>query len=311
MTGAAPVTTTWPGPGDLPTGLSPGGRFDEWSGAWPSYLVADVDGTLVGPSGAPSPSVLAAAAAAVAGGLRLGVATGRMRQGAERIAAAIGSAGPDVFHNGAEVRLDGEQVHATPLSAGQVRALLACPVPDNAYLELYTEDGFFVSSMDGRAGPHWELLGSDPIGRTDDIALPDADADASPVLKGTFAVFGDDVAAVEAIAASVELQHGIGESPITPDIRYVNVTSAATDKGVALRAAAGAIAVDLTDVGAVGDAHNDLPLLAVAGLAVAMGQASPDVRAAAHLVCPSVDDDGVAVLLSALTGTARRRDDTT
>lgn len=285
---------------DLPPGLVPGGRFGEWAGAAPRYLVADVDGTLVGPSGDPSDAVIDAAGRARAAGLRLGVATGRMRQGAERIATAIGSAGPDVFHNGAQVRLDGREVHATPLSTGQVRGLLAATLPDDAYLELYTDDGFYVTSHDGRAGPHWELLGSDPLGTTDEIELPDDDDAPSPVLKGTFAVFGTDLGPVEAIASAVGVKHGVGESPITPQIRYVNVTSTAVDKGVALTAAADAIGVALADVAAIGDAHNDLPLLAVAGTAVAMGQADVSVREAAHLVCPGVEDDGVALLLDVL-----------
>jgi hydroxymethylpyrimidine pyrophosphatase-like HAD family hydrolase len=50
---------------------------------------------------------------------------------------------------------------------------------------------------------------------------------------------------------------------------------------------------------AVGDAANDLPLLAVAGTAIAMGQAAPEIIAASHLVAPGVDAYGAAVALDA------------
>ena len=50
---------------------------------------------------------------------------------------------------------------------------------------------------------------------------------------------------------------------------------------------------------AVGDAANDESMLRLAGTAVAMGQATEALRALAHLVAPSVTEDGVATTLHA------------
>jgi hydroxymethylpyrimidine pyrophosphatase-like HAD family hydrolase len=50
----------------------------------------------------------------------------------------------------------------------------------------------------------------------------------------------------------------------------------------------------------VGDSGNDISMFAVAGTAVAMGQASAEIRAAAHLVTEPFDDDGSALALQAL-----------
>jgi hydroxymethylpyrimidine pyrophosphatase-like HAD family hydrolase len=51
---------------------------------------------------------------------------------------------------------------------------------------------------------------------------------------------------------------------------------------------------------AVGDGRNDLEMFAWAGLACAMGQAPPEVRAAAGQVLGDVDDDGLVPLLDSL-----------
>jgi hydroxymethylpyrimidine pyrophosphatase-like HAD family hydrolase len=51
---------------------------------------------------------------------------------------------------------------------------------------------------------------------------------------------------------------------------------------------------------AIGDEVNDLSMLAVAGSAIAMGQAAASIQEAAHLVVPEVDAHGVAVALDAL-----------
>jgi len=54
------------------------------------------------------------------------------------------------------------------------------------------------------------------------------------------------------------------------------------------------------EVIAIGDSGNDVEMLRWAGVGVAMGNASPDALAAADLVAPSVDDDGVAHILGKL-----------
>jgi len=51
---------------------------------------------------------------------------------------------------------------------------------------------------------------------------------------------------------------------------------------------------------AIGDQDNDLTMFEVAGLAVAMANAPPAVRAAADVIAPSNDEGGVAWALREL-----------
>ncbi|HAE58766.1 MAG TPA: hypothetical protein DCG54_04460 [Anaerolineae bacterium] len=50
----------------------------------------------------------------------------------------------------------------------------------------------------------------------------------------------------------------------------------------------------LDEIAAIGDQMIDIPMLKLAGLLAAMGNARAEVRAAADLVAPSNDEDGVA-----------------
>jgi hydroxymethylpyrimidine pyrophosphatase-like HAD family hydrolase len=47
----------------------------------------------------------------------------------------------------------------------------------------------------------------------------------------------------------------------------------------------------------VGDSYNDFPLLMACGLKIAMGNAVEELKSIADFIAPSVDDDGVAVVI--------------
>lgn len=280
----------------LPDGFRPGGRFSRWDPAPPQYVVADVDGTLVGTSGVPTDEVVAAARAAFDAGVRVGFATGRMRLAVADLWDRLRLPGPHVLHNGAEVRADQRTIAAWPLPAEGVEAVLELADTLDLYVELYVEDGFLVSRWDERARPHWDLLGHDPLG-----VVTDPDEVDEPVLKATFGLFEpEQVSRLVDALRGAGLAAGPAGSPVTPHITYVNATDRRVDKGAAVAAAAGHLDVPLASVVAIGDAANDAPMLAVAGTAIAMGQADDDLHDAAHLVAPSVDDDGVAAVLRAV-----------
>lgn len=81
---------------------------------------------------------------------------------------------------------------------------------------------------------------------------------------------------------------------------YLEATSSQANKGAALRLLAGRLNIPLERVLVIGDSPNDISMFKVAGMAVAMGNATPDVKSAAHLIAPSNDEDGVAWVLRKL-----------
>jgi Cof subfamily protein (haloacid dehalogenase superfamily) len=284
---------------DLPVGLAPGGRLAAWRGTAPGYVVCDVDGTLVGPHLHASDEVVAAVAEVQAAGMRVGVATGRMRLATDTLVAQLGARGPHVLSNGAEVRDADSTIAAWTLTPPQVDALLdLARGRDDLLVEIYTETAYHVSRMDTRAEPHWQMLEHRPAG----VIARAAELGGAAVLKATVTAFEPGAAAMaeEAIVAA-GLAPGPAGSPRTPQLSYVNATHPDTDKGRALARAAEALGLPLAATVAVGDAANDLSMLAVAGTAVAMGQADDVVKDAAHVVVPDVDADGVAVALRAVT----------
>jgi Cof subfamily protein (haloacid dehalogenase superfamily) len=75
---------------------------------------------------------------------------------------------------------------------------------------------------------------------------------------------------------------------------YLEILPVGVNKAKAVAALAQFLGVDLSEVAAIGDGLNDLEMLSEAGFAIAMGNASDRVKAAADLIVGSNDDAGVA-----------------
>ncbi|GAB79250.1 hypothetical protein SAMN05421595_2558 [Austwickia chelonae] len=81
---------------------------------------------------------------------------------------------------------------------------------------------------------------------------------------------------------------------------YIEITAHGATKGSALRRWCSYADIPMGGVIAFGDHDNDIPMLEAAGLAVAMGNATPAVKAVADVITHGHDDEGIAAVLSEL-----------
>ncbi len=66
------------------------------------------------------------------------------------------------------------------------------------------------------------------------------------------------------------------------------------DKGSGIRRVAEALGVPLADTVGFGDSMNDLEMIQTVGTGVCMANGSPQLKKLSDLVCPSVEEDGLA-----------------
>ena len=74
----------------------------------------------------------------------------------------------------------------------------------------------------------------------------------------------------------------------------VEVMPSGVDKGVGVRALADSLGIPMEQVMALGDEGNDIPMLRAAGYGVAMGNGSPEAKAAARFITDTNDCCGFA-----------------
>ena len=83
---------------------------------------------------------------------------------------------------------------------------------------------------------------------------------------------------------------------------FIEIVPERVDKGDSLRRLAESLGLGREDVVSCGDGYNDIPMLTYAGVGVAMGNAQPEVKAAADYVAGSNDEDGLVQVLERFFG---------
>ena len=78
---------------------------------------------------------------------------------------------------------------------------------------------------------------------------------------------------------------------------FIEVNANGIDKGVALKRFCELKGVAIEDTMVFGDAENDISMLKAGGLSVVMENGSEETKAVADVICPSNEDDGVALTL--------------
>lgn len=91
------------------------------------------------------------------------------------------------------------------------------------------------------------------------------------------------------------------------NVTVLDAISTNASKGDSLSALAGQLSIERHEVMAIGDNHNDLPMLQYAGLGVVMGNAEPDMKQPGFVETASNEESGVAKaiekhILQPLTG---------
>jgi Cof subfamily protein (haloacid dehalogenase superfamily) len=260
-------------------------------------VATDLDGTLFGPGEVVTARTRAAIAATVSAGIPLVVATGRSEWTAEPLLQGVEGLDLVVCSNG-----------ASRYSLAEGRSLVEHPIApevvDEVLLGLEAALPGCVFGWETSTGLHYEEAFI--VHRPSRAEL----RPASPPLQPGWR----EAPIRKLLVAHPELiAHDLleGLTPHLPDrcigscsgARFVEVTGEGVDKAFGVRAVCAELGVDWSEVLAFGDNENDVALLRWAGRSVAMGNARPEVVAAADEVTAGHDADGVAVVLEGLLAT--------
>ncbi len=258
-------------------------------------VASDMDGTVVGHDGKMSERTIRAFRACVEAGVDVVFVTGRPPRWLQPLREQLGHTGTVICSNGAltydletervlEARLlQPEDVYAT---RDIIRGLFPA-----ATFAAETVSGFKIESGFGDAATS-ELLGG-ITAQPFEESLPGEDV--VKFLAREKGISPDDFLG----AVRPAVAHLVSTTHSAPSIALLEMAVTDINKSVALANYAAQRGIDAADVVAFGDMPNDVQMLGWAGHGYAMASGHSDALAAANLVAPPFEEDGVAQVLEA------------
>jgi Cof subfamily protein (haloacid dehalogenase superfamily) len=265
-------------------------------------LALDVDGTLLDPTGQLRPAVRAALARVRAAGVTVVLATGRRLRSLQPLLADLDFAGALILNNGAVVlevpgpRLLARRPLPRALAREAVEIIWTQGCQPLVYEGVPGEDRIFTGPSD-RDSPltarYLAVRGLAGLVRWPDSRwlLP-----GDPVEVGVLDT-AEQIARLVAALGQDRWRTIVSRTTLTPEGRFLELLERSCSKGAALADLCAVYGIDRSEVVAIGDNVNDLEMLEYAGLAVAMGNAPPEVQAVADWVTASNAEDGVALAI--------------
>jgi hypothetical protein len=239
-------------------------------------LLLDLDGTTVASkeNALPSHKVKEAVNQAKSK-LDVAIVSGRPFSLAKAVVDDLKLTGLGVFNGGAEI---------VDMQTGEIKSSKLLPV--SVMREL-----FLVSHPFGYNVYSDEDQYSTPVMQPEQIKKDAAKFFIEEVANKDLVAILEELASVKQAAAHPTSSWGDG------DVMDIHVTHEHGTKRYGVERLIKMLGVNKGEVIAIGDSHNDRPLLEAAGLKIAMGNAPNEIKDIADFVTTSLDEDGVAVAI--------------
>ncbi|BBB91752.1 MAG TPA: Cof-type HAD-IIB family hydrolase [Methylomusa anaerophila] len=254
-------------------------------------IAIDLDDTLLDDHLTISPRARETIREAVRRGVAVTVATGRMYRSALPFARQLELDVPFITYNGALIKcsISGEIILHIPVRRELAQQAAELCRVKNWYIQTYVNDMLYVKELDRYADMYSALAGVEPIPVGENIYKVQ-----DPPTKMLIVSEPDNIPDIQQTLQNVfnDKLYIVSSKPM-----YVEITDPAANKGRALELLAARLKIDRQEVMAIGDSGNDLEMIKYAGLGVAMGNARPEVKAAAQAVTRHNNDDGVAAAI--------------
>jgi len=251
-------------------------------------VACDLDGTLVGPDLIFSPRVREAVRRTAARGVTVTLATGRGYPATRPFAAQLGIRAPLICYQGAQVRgADGSTLHESLLPRRYLPPVVELCREHEWELSAYCGDRVYQTTQvyDPAFYDRWFGL---PLEQVHDLvkALP-----GDPIKFIIIAPTQTEGDGIERLLRT----HADGQFQVMRSHpQFIEGLARGVSKGDAVARLARQMGIEREEVMAIGDSENDRSMVAWAGLGVAIGNATPEVKAVATAIAPPQSQDGAA-----------------
>ncbi|MBI1277287.1 MAG: Cof-type HAD-IIB family hydrolase [Anaerolineaceae bacterium] len=259
----------------------------------PIKLVAiDLDGTLLNTNHEMTERTEKTLKAVMGHGVKVIIATGKTFFSSREIIKRLGTNTPGIYNQGTITFNSDGTVHSQQvIDKTLARQVITYAEERDYVLGVYSGTRILVRKMTQRMAElttHFHEPMPEAVGPLQNIL------DTTPVNK-IIAFYPGDARRIQALRWQLSMQIGSGARLMSagiPDELELLPTNAS--KGTALKVLLKEMGIPASQTMTIGDGENDIEMLEVAGLGVAMGNANAHVKSVANVTTKTNDEDGVA-----------------
>jgi Cof subfamily protein (haloacid dehalogenase superfamily) len=258
-----------------------------------SLVISDVDGTLVTPDKELTPAAVQAARRLAEKGIGFTVVTARPPAGLRMLVEPLALRLPMGAFSGSaivEPSLAVVEEHTIPEAAARRGAAMLAQAGADVWL--YTPEQWLIRDLRGHYVPKEQrTILEDPV----------VVADFEPYFTRACKIAGSSRDFDRLAACEIATRDALGNdaSVARSQPYYLDITPPGRDKGTFLDALSRRLAIPPAAIAVLGDMTNDLAMFRKAGVSVAMGNASAEVKASATYATAANTEDGFARAIEA------------
>ncbi len=262
-------------------------------------LVSDIDGTLVTSEKQVTPRALRAVQSLRAAGVQLALVSSRPARGMDMFMAPLGIDTPRAGLNGGEILApDGSVLAHISLNPDAARRVVEALDEHGVEAWVFAGGEWLVrDSRTGSPGGAYAEKEHRAV-RIDPVVVDDFEGHYHHIGK----IMGStsDFRLLERVEINLQTMLGDQVNAHRSQLYYLDVTHPDANKGNAALRLCELLGVASDEMACIGDMGNDIAMLDVAGVAIAMGNGTVEVMEAAHYVTKTNEQEGWAIAVEQL-----------
>lgn len=251
-------------------------------------LAVDIDGTIMNWDLTISGRVKSCLRTLTENGIKVVIATGRMYNSALIIAKEIGIETPVVCYQGALIKdcLTGKTLYEMPLEETTARKVIKDLKKDKEFINIYINDELYVEEETDYISEYsiTKKVNYKVVGDFDNIEFKSLNK---------ILVMNKDPEKIIKLVKNLNHTYKGKVFAVKSTPTYCEICNPQATKGNAIRFLANEWGIKQEEIMAAGDQDNDIEMLLAAGVKVAMGNATPELKNVATYITDTIDNDGI------------------
>lgn len=251
-------------------------------------LVSDIDGTLITSQHKITPEAFAAAQKLKAAGIHLCLVSSRPPRGIQMFFKELNISTPFAALNGGEiVSNDGAVISSLAMSAQDASEVFELLHKHDVKAWVFGGFDWVVFDLNDPFIAHEQEVVGD---------RPEVMNHFSQYKNRIVKIEGvsDNTALLDELAGKINQKYPDTVKALRSSENFLDITHPKANKGFAAVELGKQYGIDISEIACIGDMYNDIPMLDIAGVSIAMGQSTEQVYRHAHFQTKSHDDNGWA-----------------